>query len=60
MEGKGKPHGQILRKGQIIVVIISALPLRNFNSVLWKTPVRGDSSSFCGLPVANAPRCTTA
>jgi len=30
MEGKGKPHGQILRKGQIIAVIISALSLYDF------------------------------
>jgi len=30
MESKGKPHGHILRKGQIIVVIISALCLHHF------------------------------
>jgi len=29
MEGKGKPHGQILRKGQIIAVIISTLCLHH-------------------------------
>jgi hypothetical protein len=33
MEGKGKPRGQILRKGQIIAVIIPALSLHHFRLI---------------------------